>query len=161
MERQDWDLVTPRTWQAMCRLADKCARGDPHLRDELLGEFVDRMPRLMEIWDPERDTSFWAYAHRSLKWYAYKYVRRVARMACTEFVDQQRPQMCRVSTEVALEVQLLVERLDDYSADLLVQRYALEYTWDEMARIHGRSVNKIRKDTAQALDDAKAALHAS
>lgn len=126
------------------RLWTLCGRVNPNLQEELWDIVMDRTPRILERWDGRRDK--WRWVVYNLRWYIFKYLKQ--RRRHEPLLDRGYTEDNRDDRIWVLE---LLEGLDDYHRDLLVERYVLGFTRQELADYHQVSVETIKKDVVRAI----------
>lgn len=128
----------------MSRLQAMCYSLNPNQTDELWDVVMDRVPRILERWDGER--SLWRWLSYNLRWYMIKYLR--ARRTSEPLYDHTAVDHNRTDLFWVYD---LLEGLDDYHRDLLVERYVLGHSRQELADYHGVSIETIKRDIRKAI----------
>lgn len=120
-----------------------CGRYDEEMWDEV----IDRLPRLFELWTPEKGPLY-PYVKRNLRWYMYKRVgllrKRVMAHLEADPVYHDRRDACDA-------VQSLLSGLTEVDKKLILLHDILGYTFTEMGDMLGMSRAWAQRLHARAL----------
>lgn len=154
---ETWDFILQYEpgLRALCR---KACRGREDVLDELWEECLDRVPRIIETWDPDYGVGLWTYLARSLRLYLWKWMNaNMRRMARHESIKGSQGSYSPDHSKLVLsdEVQYYLQGLSDWDRWLLTTYYAEGYTFDEMGSVLNVTKGTVRLYVQAALARAK------
>lgn len=137
---------------------EKFTRGDPEVWDII----YDKVPRLMELWDPLRCDDRDKYIFGQLYLYRLKYWMKLSKsrkLSLTDFSadsDVEGPGIPGIDATV--EVSTIIERVDTDDFELLWWRFACGFTLEELSDHYSVCRSSVSQMIRDALDRVRECL---
>lgn len=133
--------------------------GDPNLADEAYSDVaLERIHRIVELYDPTKRSSLDNYVLRTLYLYTRKWAMRSRKFITGRVPRQTVPELpgtTNAPSDAAVEVHSILDRLSDYDRWLLENRFMRGYTLREMRIALGVSKGCAAAHINQALRRAR------
>lgn len=136
---------------------EKFTRGDPNIWDII----YDKVPRLLELWDPCKCDDQDKYVFGQLYLYRLKYWMRSSRdqTVSLDVIDTTIIEGTFPGVESSIEVSILLKKLPKKDADLLWWRFACDFTLTELSEHYGVCRSVVKRKIEEALSRAISVLN--
>lgn len=149
-------FMLPEAWEFIERhfeSLEKFTRGDPAIWDII----YDKVPRLLELWDPLKCDDQDKYIFGQLYLYRLKYWMRLSKDSTTSLdaidttiIEEEIP-----GIESSIEVSILLKKVSKEDADLLWWRFAMGFTLTELSEHYDVCRSTVKRMIEDAVHRAR------